>query len=206
MNKRTVNAAHLSHPTSIADAQQSHHVIRPPAVLVAPSLISVLPKGEGENTAAGLLGRFPSSRLPSRGSLLAVPGVAGQQVGCGGSWGGAPPDVECFPFGAGREALAQVAGARAGRRGQRALAAVQEAGVVIRGAFARVSGGAEVGGAVVVRSPAGVLPLVTLAPQDADEGQLELAVVAGVDDGVQAAVEVPQPEDHFEDDIRGAQV
>ena len=47
---------------------------------------------------------------------------------------------------------------------------------------------------------------MTLAFEDADEGKLELAVVAGVDDGVQAAVEVAQPEDHFEEDIWWAQV
>ncbi|TNN62249.1 hypothetical protein EYF80_027513 [Liparis tanakae] len=49
-----------------------------------------------------------------------------------------------------------------------------------------------------------MLTLVTLASEDADEGQLELAVIAGVDDGVQAAVEVAQPEDHFEEDFRFA--
>lgn len=47
---------------------------------------------------------------------------------------------------------------------------------------------------------------MTLASQDANEGQLELAVVAGVDDGVQAAVEVAQPEDHFVEEVGWAQV
>lgn len=71
-------------------------------------------------------------------------------------------------------------------------------------AFARVSRGADVGGAVVVGLEARALPLVTLAPEDTDEGQLELPVVAGVDDGVQAAVEVAQPEDDLEEDFRRA--
>lgn len=69
-----------------------------------------------------------------------------------------------------------------------------------------MSGGADVGRAVVVGLEARPLPLVTLAPEDTDERQLELAVVAGVDDGVQAAVEVAQPEDDFEEDLRRAQV
>lgn len=77
---------------------------------------------------------------------------------------------------------------------------------MVRRAFARVSRGAEVGGAVVVRLPAGTFALVALAFQDADEGQLELPVVAGVDDGVEAAVEVAEPEDDFEEDVRWAQV
>lgn len=47
---------------------------------------------------------------------------------------------------------------------------------------------------------------MALAFQDANEGQLELAVVAGVDDGVEAAVEVAQPEDDFEEHIRRPQV
>lgn len=47
---------------------------------------------------------------------------------------------------------------------------------------------------------------MTLAFQDPDESQLELAVVAGVDDGVQAAVEVTKPEDYFEEGFRWPQV
>ena len=47
---------------------------------------------------------------------------------------------------------------------------------------------------------------MALAPEDADEGHLELAAVAGIDDGIHAAVEVTQPEDHFEEGIWGAQV
>lgn len=69
-----------------------------------------------------------------------------------------------------------------------------------------MSRGADVGGAVVVGLEARTLPLMTLTPEDTDEGQLELPVVAGVDDGVQAAVEVAQPEDDFEEDFRRAQV
>lgn len=69
-----------------------------------------------------------------------------------------------------------------------------------------MSRGAEVGGAVVVRPPAGAFTLVTLAPQDADEGQLELPVVAGVNDGVEAAVEIAEPEDDFKEGVGRAQV
>lgn len=47
---------------------------------------------------------------------------------------------------------------------------------------------------------------MTLASQDADKGQLELTIVARVDDGVQTAVEVAQPKDHLEEGIRGPQV
>ena len=54
------------------------------------------------------------------------------------------------------------------------------------------------GRAVRVGPPAWAFPAVTLGAQDANEGQFELAAVAGVDDGVQAAVEVAQPEDHLE--------
>lgn len=43
-------------------------------------------------------------------------------------------------------------------------------------------------------------------PEDAYEGQFELSAVAGVDDGIQAAVEVAQPEDHLEERLRGTQV
>lgn len=48
---------------------------------------------------------------------------------------------------------------------------------------------------VVVRSPTWPSPAVTSAFEDADESQLELPAVAGVDDGIQAAVEVAKPED-----------
>ena len=147
-----------------------------------------------------------SSDLHPQWSMLVVWGAAGQQVRRGGSWGGVPPDVQGLPLWARRQPLAQVAGARTGRGRQSTLAAVQAAGVVVSWAFARVSRGADVGGAVVVGSPAGAFALMTLAPQDANESQLELPIVAGVDDGVQAAVEVAQPEDDFKEDFRWAQV
>lgn len=57
-------------------------------------------------------------------------------------------------------------------------------------------------GAVVVRPPALLFSLLTLAPEDPNEGLLELTAVAGVNNGVQAAVEVAQPEDHFEECFR----
>lgn len=69
-----------------------------------------------------------------------------------------------------------------------------------------MSRGAEVGGTIVVRLPPGTFPLVPLAAEDADEGHLKLAVVVGVDDGVQAAVEIAQPEDDFEEQVGWAQV
>lgn len=69
-----------------------------------------------------------------------------------------------------------------------------------------MSRGADVGGTVIVCPPPGSLTLVTLAAEDANEGDLELTVVAWVDDGVEAAVEVAQPKDHFEEEIRWAQV
>lgn len=165
-------------------------------------LLAALPEGEVENAA----GRLAADFAPLRRPLLAVRGAAGQQVGRGGGRGGGAPDVERLALGAGRQAPIQVAGAGAGRGRQGPLAAVQAAGVVVRRALARVSRRADVGGAVVVGPPAGPLALAELASQDADEGQLELAVVAGVDDGVQAAVEVAQPEDDLEEHLRRAQV
>lgn len=56
--------------------------------------------------------------------------------------------------------------------------------------------------AVVVRPPALLFPLLTLAPEDLNEGLLELTAVTRVNNGVQAAVEVAQPEDHFEECFR----
>lgn len=49
---------------------------------------------------------------------------------------------------------------------------------------------------VVIGSPA--LPLLALTAQDADKSLFKLTAGAGVDDGVQAAVEVAEPEDHLE--------
>lgn len=51
-------------------------------------------------------------------------------------------------------------------------------------------------GSVVVGSPA--LPLLTLTAQDANKSLFKLTAGAWVDDGVQAAVEVAEPEDHLE--------
>lgn len=83
----------MSEPDVSDTQQQSHLVIRQHVVLVDPSLVSVSTKGEREDTPSSLLRWFPSSDLPSQISQLAVCRAAGQQVGCGGSWGGAPPDV-----------------------------------------------------------------------------------------------------------------
>lgn len=57
---------------------------------------------------------------------------------------------------------------------------------------------------VVVRLPILTLPLPAAA-QDSDEGLFKLAAVARVDDWVQAAVEVSQPEDDFEEGFRRTQ-
>lgn len=51
-------------------------------------------------------------------------------------------------------------------------------------------------GSVVVGSPA--LPLVALTAQDADKSLFKLTAGAWVDDGVQAAIEVAEPENHLE--------
>lgn len=45
-----------------------------------------------------------------------------------------------------------------------------------------------------------------LAAQEAEEGALELAAGAGVDERVHAAVEVAEPEDDLEDALRGLQL
>lgn len=47
--------------------------------------------------------------------------------------------------------------------------------------------------------------LVTLAPEEPGESPLELFAGAGVDHGVDAAVEVSQPKDHLEHSFRGLQ-
>lgn len=56
--------------------------------------------------------------------------------------------------------------------------------------------GAEVGAVVVRPKPTGSFVLA-LASEDADEGLLEFAAVARINDGIQAAVEVAQPKYHF---------
>lgn len=180
----------------------SHSVAGSSAAL----LLAAFAKGEVENAAGRLPGSFTSLEAHFERPLLAVRGAAGQQVGCGGSRGGAAPDVQRLPLRAGRKPPAQVAGAGAGRGRQGPLAAVQAAGVVVCWSLARVARRADVRGAVVVGPPAGALALVTLAFQNANEGQLELAVVAGIDDGVEAAVEVAQPKDDFEEHLRRPQV
>lgn len=60
---------------------------------------------------------------------------------------------------------------------------------------------------VVAGPPTLLLLLLTAAAlKDTYEGLLELSAVAGVDDGVQAAVEVAQPEDHLEQRLRRTKV
>lgn len=182
--------------------QQSHFVLRHNAILVTPPL---LPKREIKYTTRGRLSAFTASHFSQR-PLLTFCRAAGQQVRSGGGWSGGPPYIESVPLWTRWQTLGQVAGARTGGGRQSALAAVQKAGVVICGAFARVPGGAEVGGAVIVSPPAGSFTLLTLASEDADEGHLELTVVAGVDDGVQAAVEVAKPENDLEEGVRRTQL
>lgn len=53
-------------------------------------------------------------------------------------------------------------------------------------------------------APAPATP--ALAAQEAEEGALELAAGAGVDERVHAAVEVAEPEDYLEDAFRGLQL
>lgn len=185
-----------------AAAVASHSVVESGA----PLLFAAFPEGEIENACGRLAGSFTSPDAPFQRPLLAVRGAAGQQVGCGGGWRGGAPDVQRLPLWAGRKPPVQVAGAGAGRGRKGPLAAVQAAGVVVRRALARVARRADVGRAVVVGPPARALALVTLAFEDANEGQLELAVVAGVDDGVEAAVEVAEPEDDLEEHLRRSQV
>lgn len=58
---------------------------------------------------------------------------------------------------------------------------------------------------VVISSPTQSSPVVTSAFEDEDESVLELPAVAGIDDRVQAAVEVTEPENDFEDGVRRPQ-
>ena len=51
-----------------------------------------------------------------------------------------------------------------------------------------------------------IMIIMIVFPEPAGVYLFELAAVAGVDDGVQAAVEVAQPEDDFEECFGGAQV
>lgn len=99
---------------------------------------------------------------------------------------------------------AHVAGA-GGCRGQSPLAAAQEAAAVFQGIPPGVLQGAVVPGSVAVGPPAQLLAPVALAPQDLDKSPLELFAGAGVDNGIQAAVEVAKPKNHLEDRFRGLQ-
>lgn len=51
---------------------------------------------------------------------------------------------------------------------------------------------------LVIEATQDPLSLVTLAPEEPSESPLELLAGAGVDHGVDAAVEVAQPKDHLE--------
>lgn len=87
--------------------------------------------------------------------------------------------------------------------GQRPLAAVHVAAEVVHwvsGVFPGLAGGDAVRG----KRP----PHWATAPaaQDPSERSAELAAVTRVDDGIHAAVEVTEPEDEFEDDIRRTQI
>lgn len=178
----------------------------PHNVPVDSSFLFNVSKRERKHTSSSPLSHFPLSAVPSMGSFLAACGAARQQVRCGRGRSGGSPNVQSFPLWARGETLAQVAGAGGGRGWQGALAPVKPAGGVIRRAFPGVSRGTEGGGTVVVGPPSRASVVVTVAPQDLDEGQLELAAVARVDDGIQAAVEVAEPEDDFEEGLRWSQV
>lgn len=58
---------------------------------------------------------------------------------------------------------------------------------------------------LVVEAAQSPPPALALALKESGEGPLELLAGAGVDDGVDAAVEVAQPEDHFEHHPSGLQ-
>lgn len=59
-------------------------------------------------------------------------------------------------------------------------------------------------GSVVIGSPS--LPLLALTAQDADKSLFKLTTGARVDDGVQAAVKISEPEDHFKKRLWRTQV
>lgn len=58
---------------------------------------------------------------------------------------------------------------------------------------------------LVVEATQDPLSLVTLAPEEPGESPLELLAGARVDHGVNAAVKVSQPKDHFEHSLRWLQ-
>lgn len=110
-------------------------------------------------------------------------------------------------------AAAQVAGARRGR-GQGPLAAAQAAAAIVQRVLARLRAlqraaarprPVGVGAVAQATTPAATAAGAALAPEDAQEGALELLAGARVDDGVEAAVEVAQPEHHLEHGVRGLQ-
>lgn len=78
------------------------------------------------------------------------------------------------------------------------VAPVKTGEVLIEELLAQVIRRGQLGAAVVVGIPARTLSVVALASEDAQEGLLKLPVVRRINDRVQAAVEVAQPEDHFE--------
>ena len=80
-----------------------------------------------------------------------------------------------------------------------------EAGVVVVSAVP--TGGALDGGppALVIEATQDSPAPVTLTPQEASERSLELFTGAGVDDWVDAAVKVAQPEDHLKHGVRRLQ-
>lgn len=112
-----------------------------------------------------------------------------------------------------RRAAAQVARTRRGR-GQGPLAAAQAAAAVVQRVLARLRAFQRaaarprpvgVGAAAQATATAAAAATAALAPEDAHEGALELLAGARVDDGVEAAVEVAQPEHHFEHGVGGLQ-
>lgn len=73
-------------------------------------------------------------------------------------------------------------------------------GVPVEAALGAVDGGLPV--PLAVQAPGRMPPPAALALQQPGEGSLKLLAGARVDDGVYAAVEVTQPEDHLENHVR----
>lgn len=124
-----------------------------------------------------------------------------------------------FPLGEGAQlhwwlrSTTQVA--RAGRsRRQGPLAATHAAAAVVQRVLPRLRSlqrsaarPRPIGVSAAAQTAAAATPAATaaLAPKDTHEGALELLAGARVDDGVEAAVEVAQPEHHLEHGVRGLQ-
>lgn len=122
-----------------------------------------------------------------------------------------------FPLGEGAQlhwwlrSATQVA--RAGRRrGQGPLAATHAAAAVVQRVLPRLRSVQRaaarprpigVSAAAQTATAAAAATTAALAPKDTHEGALELLAGARVDDGVEAAVEVAQPEHHLEHGVRG---